>query len=67
MGRNMICKWVVRPGKCDTFWAYTTCKSGFNYLSRISRAADIKAMYDGRLCPICGGIIKCNTELVENY
>ena len=22
----MTCKWVVRPGNCNTFWAYTTCK-----------------------------------------
>lgn len=65
MNPNGICKWVVRPGKSDTFWAFTSCKPGFNYLSRISRAEDIKKAYDGRLCPICGKLIKCNTEIIE--
>ena len=62
----MICKWVVRPGTHNTFWAYTPCKKGFTPLTRISRASDIKEMYDGRFCPICGGIIKCDTYLVED-
>lgn len=62
----MTCNWIVRPGMNNSFWAFTPCKKGFNYLSRINRAADIKDAYDGRLCPICGGIIRCNTELVED-
>ena len=63
----MKCKWVVRPGNCDTFWAFTPCQKGFNYLSRISRAEDIKAAYDGRICPICGNIIECDTALLEGW
>lgn len=60
----MKCKWVVRPGHCNTYWAFTPCKKGFNYLSRISRAEDIRDAYNGRICPICGKIIECNLELV---
>ena len=61
----MKCKWTVREGTYDTFWAYTPCKSGFNYLSKIHKADQIKSTYDGRLCPICGNSIECNTELLE--
>ena len=34
----MKCKWVVREGTYDTFWAHTPCKDGFNYLSKVKRA-----------------------------
>lgn len=61
----MSCKWVVRGGTRGTFWAYTPCKSGFNYLSRVSKAENIKSEYNGRICPICGKPIECNTELIE--
>lgn len=64
MKEKKKCKWVARPGWNNSFWAYTTCKKGFNYLSKISRAKDIKVVYDGRICPICGKIIECNIELV---
>lgn len=60
----MSCKWVVREGTNNTFWAYTTCKPGFNYLSRIHEAKDIIPAYNGRLCPICGKKIVINDELV---
>lgn len=59
------CKWVVRPGFGGTFWAYTPCKNGFNYLSRVNRKETIKPFYDERLCPICGKPIKCNIDLLE--
>lgn len=59
------CTWIVREGKHNTFWAFTPCKKGFNYLSRISNAESIKKAYDGRICPICGKKIICNIELVE--
>ena len=61
----MKCKWVVRGGTRNTFWAYTTCKSGFNYLSKTQNAERIKPIYDGRICPICGKTIECNTELIS--
>ena len=61
----MTCKWIVRDGTHNTFWAYTPCKKGFNYLSKVHKAEHIKDAYDGRLCPICGKPISCNTEMVE--
>jgi len=57
-----ICKWSIREGTNNTFWAFTTCKPGFNYLPRINKAKDIKSFYDGRICPICDKIIECNIE-----
>ena len=61
----MTCRWIVRDGTLNTFWAFTPCKKGFNYLSRINKAEDVKPWYDGRLCPICGKKIECNTWLIE--
>lgn len=60
------CKWVVRPGSNNTYWAYTPCKSGFNYLSKINKVDEIEETYNGRRCPICGKSIVCNMKLVEN-
>lgn len=60
----MTCKWIVREGTCDTFWAFTPCQRGFNYLSKIHMAEQIKPTYDGRQCPICKKPIECNIELV---
>lgn len=59
------CNWVIRPGTCNSFWGFTPCKPGFNYLSKINKVEDIVECYNGRLCPICGGVIKCNTELID--
>ena len=59
------CNWVVRPGTQNTFWAYTPCRRGFNYLSKVHKASYIKSSYEGRMCPICGKTIQCNLELVE--
>lgn len=61
----MTCDWIIREGTRDTFWAYTPCKSGFNYLSKVKRADQIQPTYDGRSCPICGKPIKCNMWLLE--
>ena len=61
----MKCKWVVREGTYDTFWAHTPCKDGFNYLSKVHTAEQIKPTYDGRQCPICGKTIEINTELLK--
>ena len=59
------CRWIVRPGTCNTFWAYTPCKPGFNPLTKISKPEHIKPVYNGRLCPICHKPIECNTELID--
>ena len=60
----MTCKWIIRYGKSNTFWAYTPCKSGLSYLSRTSKVEQIKPCYEGKQCPICGKPIECNIELV---
>jgi len=60
-----ICKWVVRPGTHNTYWAFTPCKKGFSPLTRINKVDEIEKAYNGRLCPICGNKIVCNMYLVE--
>lgn len=45
-------------------WAFTTCKKGFNPLTRVNESGDIKKYYDGRSCPICGRKITCDTSLL---
>ena len=60
----MTCKWTIRPGTNNSLWAYTPCKRGFNYLSKVHTVEQIKPTYDGCECPICGKPIKCNIELV---
>ena len=59
------CNWIVREGWNNSFWAFTPCKRGFNYLSKINKASEIEKAYNGRLCPICGNTIKCNVELIS--
>ena len=61
-----VCNWIVREGYHNTFWAFTPCKRGFNYLSKVSKVTEIKETYNGRVCPICGNTIICNMELVED-
>lgn len=60
-----ICKWVVREGTSNSYWAFTPCKKGFNYLSKIKKVDEIEKTYNGRICPICGNKIVCNMELVR--
>ena len=60
----MKCRWVIREGTNNSYWAFTPCKRGFNPLTKISRSEEIKDAYNGRLCPICGNPIKCNMELI---
>jgi hypothetical protein len=62
----MGCKWVVRPGTNNSLWAYTTCNPGFNYLSKVDKAEQIKPVYDGCECPICKKPIECNTDGFNN-
>ena len=59
------CKWVVRPGTNNSFLAFTHCKPGFNYLSKVSKASQIKSVYNNHLCPICDRKIEINIELLE--
>lgn len=52
------CRWVVREGNGFPYWAMTTCKKGFNPLSKVKRVKDIKKVYDDTYCPICGRPVK---------
>lgn len=67
---NKECNWVIRPGTHNSYWAFTPCKSGFNYLSKVhgtkNPKTDIKDAYDDRICPICSKTIKCNVELLDD-
>lgn len=60
------CRWVVRDGNNNTYWAYTTCNPGFNYLSKVHSKDGIIPCYDKRLCPICGKKIKIDLKLIED-
>ena len=61
----MNCKWVVRPGTNNSFFAFTPCKKGFNYLSKVKTVDAIKDVYEGRQCPICGKSIEIVMDLLE--
>lgn len=61
------CKWIARPGTGDSYFAYTPCKPGFNYLGGSNwDAQSIKRYYNHKICPICGKSIEINTELLED-
>jgi len=62
----MKCRWIVREGTNNSLWAATTCLLGFNYLSKVRNANQIKSVYDGRLCPICGKPIEIDMKLIES-
>lgn len=59
------CRWIVREGKGFKYWAFTTCKKGFNPLSRVSTIQGIKEYYDGKMCPICKNVIEIDLKNVE--
>ena len=59
------CQWVVRDGINDTYWAYTPCLKGFNYLSKAKVIEHIKPHYEGRRCPICHRPILIDLHLYE--
>ena len=60
------CVWKIRSGTNNSFWAYTPCKPGFNYLSKISKPEDIIEVYNNKKCPICEKAIECNIELIKD-
>lgn len=61
---NEPCKWVVRYGNEPKYWALTTCKRGFNPL-RGNTVEQVKDLYEGRICLICGRPIHLQTTIVE--
>ena len=58
------CKWIVREGKGFKYWAYTTCKRGFNPLTKVYTIQGVKDYYGGKLCPICNKPIELNLNLL---
>ena len=62
------CEWVYRPGTGDTHWAYTTCRPGYNPLTRIKPCEPFVGcadLYNGKSCPICNRPIKMNYGIIE--
>ena len=59
------CRWIVRECKGFKYWAFTTCKQGYNPLSKVSTIQGIKECYDGRLYPICKNVIEIDLTNVE--
>ena len=60
------CRWVVREGNDTPYWAMTTCKRGFNPLTKVRHVKDIKKVYDGCYCPICGRPIKTSGYVFDD-
>lgn len=55
------CVWAYCPGTERSHWAYTPCRPGYNYLSKISPCkpyVGVADWYTGRMCPICGKNIR---------
>ena len=51
------CNWIYRPGVNDSHWAFTPCKKGLNYLSKIKHCepyVGVADSYNNKQCPICG-------------
>lgn len=62
------CRWIYRPGTDNSHWAMTTCKKGFNYLSKLNDLESyvgVANYYNGRSCPICGKSIKMDYSIIE--
>ena len=60
------CRWSIRPGTSGTLWAYTWHKGKYMYLSKVNHPNQIESTYNGRLCPICGKPIECDTESIKD-
>ena len=60
------CRWVVREGNGTPYWALTTCKRGFNPLTKVKHVDEIKNVYDGCYCPICGRPIKTSGYVFDD-
>lgn len=65
---NKYCRWIYRPGFNNSHWAYTTCKKGFNYLSRLQHSESyigVADYYNNKQCPICGKRIKMDYSIID--
>ena len=43
------CNWSIMPGTNNSFWGFTPCKPGYNYLPNSNKLEDIVEYYNGRL------------------
>lgn len=62
------CIWEYRPGTDDSHFAFTPCSPGFNFLSKIGKekpSVGVADIYNGRICPICGKIIKMSYKVIK--
>lgn len=62
------CVWIYRPGTDNTHFAFTTCRPGFNYLSKVSKSkpyVGVADFYNGYNCPICGNKIRMDYSNIE--
>lgn len=51
------CIWVYRPGTNGSHFAFTPCKPGFNFLSKLPDSkpyVGVADYYNGYSCPKCG-------------
>ena len=65
---NKYCRWIYRPGLNNSHWAYTTCKRGFNYLSKLHNSdpyIGVADYYNNSQCPICGKRIKMDYSIID--
>lgn len=62
------CIWQYRQGNNKSHFAMTLCKKGFSALTRIPNSepyVGVADFYNGKLCPICGGIIEMKYDSIS--
>lgn len=62
------CVWIYRPGTNDTHFAFTSCRPGFNFLSKVSKSkpyVGVADFYNDYNCPICGKRIRMDYSNIE--
>lgn len=63
------CIWVYRPGTDNSHFAFTPCKPGFNFLSRLPYSKPyigVADHYNGYNCPICGKKIQMDYSTINS-
>jgi hypothetical protein len=62
------CIWKYRPGTNDSHFAFTPCRPGFNFLSKLSNSkpyVGVADYYNGYRCPICDKVIQMDYRNIE--
>lgn len=63
------CKWIYRDGTHDSHWAVTTCKRGYNPLTKIKKCSPyigVADFYNGKECPICRKPIEMDYAILQD-